>query len=261
LKAHSGHWIVNICLAVWLLCKFDLRLKYIAVRNDTLHTLNYAEKECTAAAKFPRMIVTAIRHLKEVSSLSRQIWDCSDGRRTMLSTSFLLVLLLIFACTLFLQRRPKATKPTKNAVDKNVGVAHAEAQLAARPARLRQPHKLVSTFATLVDQDGAGTWPPKADHSSWPVALRPYKEVYLEMVPFLAAATPSLDDDVNRERRHAFRSSMQKLLAERVNQALIKSILQQVEAGNLEILPRDQINGFYCAVAVCRHAYRYRLSP
>jgi len=210
------------------------------------------------AVPLPRIIVPLFQHPREFNSLSMQIVDCCDGHRTMLSTTLIFVSLLICASNLLFRRRPKVTK---NALDKNVDDAHTEEMLATRyqqPDKREQPHKLVSAFTTLLDQDGAGTWPPRANHSSWPTALRPYKEVYLEMVPYLSAATPSLDDAVNQERRSAFRSAMRRLLAERVNQVWVTRIMRQLEAGNVEILPQDQINGFYCAVAVCRHAYRYR---
>ncbi|KAI1145672.1 hypothetical protein F4825DRAFT_473688 [Nemania diffusa] len=128
-------------------------------------------------------------------------------------------------------------------------------------ARYQTPHQLVSSFITLVNEDGAGTWPPRANHSSWPLALRPYKHVYLEMVQYLSVETPSLNDNVNRERCNSFRSLMQKLLTERINNSHVKEIMQQMESGNLDILPHDQINGFYCVVAVCRHAYRWATIP
>ena len=104
--------------------------------------------------------------------------------------------------------------------------------------------------------DGAGAWPPKANHDYWPVALRPYKDIYLELNPLLPAAEPSLDDNVNSERRNTYRSLMRKLLAERINIAQVEEIMAAVDAGNWDVLPRDALNGFYCCVAVCRHAYR-----
>ena len=121
---------------------------------------------------------------------------------------------------------------------------------------LRGRHETASVLAELVDKDGAGAWPPKVDHDSWPAALRPYRDIYLEMVPLLPAAEPSLDDNVNNERRTKFRSLMRKLLAERINIAQVEDIMAAVEAGYWNVLPRDAYNGLYCCVAVCRHAYR-----
>lgn len=121
---------------------------------------------------------------------------------------------------------------------------------------LKDTHEVASVLWELVQKDGAGTWPPKANHDSWPMALRPYKDVYLEIVPLLSDAEPSLDDNVNNGRRNRYRALMRKLLTERVNISQVKEILESVEAGNWDVLPRDAYNGFYACVAVCRHAYR-----
>lgn len=121
---------------------------------------------------------------------------------------------------------------------------------------LKGRHETASILSELVDKDGAGAWPPKANHDSWPMALRPYKDIYLELVPLLPAAEPSLDDNVNNERRSNYRSLMRKLLTERVNIAQVEQLMVAMEAGNLDVLPRDALNGFYACIAVCRHAYR-----
>lgn len=117
-------------------------------------------------------------------------------------------------------------------------------------------HELASTLIELFDKDGAGAWPPKANHTSWPEAVRAYKDIYLELVSLLPAAEPSLDDEVNNVRRENYRSLMRTLLTERVDTNRVQGVLAAVEAGNWDIFPRDAYNGFYCAVAVCRHAYR-----
>ena len=121
---------------------------------------------------------------------------------------------------------------------------------------LKVRHETASILSELFDEDGAGAWPPKANHTSWPEALRPYKTIYLELVPLLPTAKPSLDDNVNNERRNKYRSLMRKLLNERINISQVEDIMASMEAGNWDILPRDQLNGFYACVAVCRHAYR-----
>lgn len=121
---------------------------------------------------------------------------------------------------------------------------------------LKGRHETASVLLELVDKDGAGAWPPRANHDSWPMALRAYKDVYLELIPLLPAAEPSLDDNVNNERRSNYRSLMRKLLTERVNIAQVEEIMAAVEAGNWDVLPRDAYNGFYACIAVCRHAYR-----
>lgn len=121
---------------------------------------------------------------------------------------------------------------------------------------LKDQHEAAATLSELIEKDGAGSWPPKASHDSWPAALRPYKDIYLELNPFLPSAEPSLDDGVNEERRNRYRSMMRKLFAERVNITEVEAIMAASEAGDWTVLPRDAYNGFYCAVAVCRHAYR-----
>ncbi len=121
---------------------------------------------------------------------------------------------------------------------------------------LKDQHETASILSELVEEDGAGAWPPKANHDSWPMALRPYKDIYLELVPLLPAAEASLDDNVNNERRSNYRSLMRKLLTERVNIPQVELLMAAAEGGNWDIFTRDAYNGFYACVAVCRHAYR-----
>ncbi|KAI1906164.1 hypothetical protein LOZ61_006806 [Ophidiomyces ophidiicola] len=126
---------------------------------------------------------------------------------------------------------------------------------------LSRHHEVASVLSTLVREDGAGTWPPRANHDSWPHALRPYKNIYLELISLLPTARPSLDDDINNERRNKYRSIMRKLLSERVNIFEVEILLASVEAGSWDLCPRDVYNGFHCCVAVCRHAYRWATIP
>ena len=121
---------------------------------------------------------------------------------------------------------------------------------------LKGRHQSASILVDLVDEDGAGAWPPKANHDSWPRTLRPYKDIYLELNSILSTAKPSLDNDVNHRRRNNYRTQMRRLLVDRVNVAQVEEILIAAEAGNRDVLPRDAYNGFYAYVAVCRHAYR-----
>lgn len=113
-----------------------------------------------------------------------------------------------------------------------------------------------SALCTLVEDDGAGKWPPKTDHDNWPLALRQYKLIYWELAPSLSAVTPSTDDAVNKERRENYRSLMRKLLSERINKSRVEAVMAAVEAGNWDLFPRDAYNGFYCCIACLRHAYR-----
>ena len=121
---------------------------------------------------------------------------------------------------------------------------------------LRDKHETAAILSELVDEDGAGAWPPRASHDSWPAALRPYKDIYLECSPLLPTAEASTDDNVNQQRRGRYRSTMQKLLQERIDIGEVEKIMKAVENGNWSACPRAAYNAFYCCVAVCRHAYR-----
>lgn len=122
---------------------------------------------------------------------------------------------------------------------------------------LARCNKTAAALATLVAQDGAGAWPPKCDHDRWPSPLRPYKKIYLELAPLLAAVEPSLDDAENMRKRQRYRSLMRALLSTRVSVADVESLLRLSEGGDETACPLDSYNGFYCCIAVLRHAYRY----
>lgn len=122
---------------------------------------------------------------------------------------------------------------------------------------LHAQHEVASTLIELFDKDGAGAWPPKAKHDNWPLALAPFKDIYLELIPLLSASEPSLDDETNEVRRERYRCLMRNQLKSRVDIARVQTILAAVETGTWDLFPRDAYNGFYCCVAVCRHAYRY----
>ncbi len=121
---------------------------------------------------------------------------------------------------------------------------------------LKSHHEIALRLHELVEKDGAGDWPPRANHDLWPAALRPYNDIYLRLAPLLPAKEPSLDNGVNHERRGGYRSLMRKLLSEQIDIVEVEKILVGAEAGNWDTLPRDAYNGFYCCIAVCRHAYR-----
>lgn len=112
-------------------------------------------------------------------------------------------------------------------------------------------------LSKLVQYDGAGTWPPRADHVNWPPALVPYRETYFEMVPLLSSAAASLDDHINNEIRKDFRAKMRTLLKQRISIKEVEDIMFMAELGGPGSLPRSAYNGFYSCVAVCRHMYRY----
>lgn len=125
-------------------------------------------------------------------------------------------------------------------------------------AALADYHETAACLAELIHKDGAGTWPPRANHahSTWPAALRPYKEIYHEMAPLLPAADVSLDDEVNEQRITLFRTRFRQLLSEQVNLQEVTRLLAAADAGRWDVFPRDVYNGFYSCIAWCRHAYR-----
>lgn len=120
-------------------------------------------------------------------------------------------------------------------------------------------HETAASLAELIHKDGAGTWPPRTNyvHSTWPAPLRPYMDIYHEMAPLLPAATPSLDDEVNRVRITYFRSRLAKLLDDLVDLDAVSELLRAADSGRWDVFPRDVYNAFYCCVAWHRHAYRY----
>lgn len=122
---------------------------------------------------------------------------------------------------------------------------------------LAQHHETAAALLQLVDTDGAGSWPPRTTHGSdWPAALQPYHEIYLELLPLLSSADPSLDDAVSNEKRSRYRELMRKLFVARVNLAEVEGILAQAAAGNWGVCSRRAYNGFYSCIGVSRHAYR-----
>lgn len=123
---------------------------------------------------------------------------------------------------------------------------------------LQTQHELPALMTRLIDEDGAGAWPPNANHhrEEWPPALRPYQDIYFELLPLLSTGEVSLDDAVNRERRGRYRGSMGRLLAEQVSVPDVEEIMGAAERGDWGRVSREAYNGFYCCVAVCRHAFR-----
>ncbi|KAF7589838.1 hypothetical protein BBP40_003596 [Aspergillus hancockii] len=93
-------------------------------------------------------------------------------------------------------------------------------------------------------------WPHKCNYDSWPEPLRPYEEIYLELVSSLPSAQPSLDDDVNQGKRRRCRSRMRKLLSERIDIIDVEKLMIAAEAKSWDVYPRDVYNAFYCCTAL-----------
>ncbi len=117
-------------------------------------------------------------------------------------------------------------------------------------------HHISRAFAALIDEDGAGQWPPKTDHSTCPLALRPYKGIFLELNHLLTIDPHCCDSSLVEQRRHSFRLSLRKALVQRINITKVDRVLMQPEAGSWEAFSRDSYNGFHCCIAALRHAYR-----
>lgn len=91
---------------------------------------------------------------------------------------------------------------------------------------LAEHHEVAETLNELIQKDGAGSWPPNTKHThiTWPLPLRPYKEIYFELAPLLPQAEPSLDDKVNIARIAEFRQRFRMLLRERVDLVEVKKV-------------------------------------
>jgi hypothetical protein len=122
---------------------------------------------------------------------------------------------------------------------------------------ISKDHETAGLLHELIETDGAGSWPPRASHGDmWPLALRPYHDIYLQLAPSLSVQQVSLDDNVNSERCFQYRENMRKLLRDNVNLSEVETILAAVEAGNQLAFPSDAYNGFFACIALSRHAYR-----
>ncbi|KAI9150556.1 hypothetical protein HJFPF1_10329 [Paramyrothecium foliicola] len=129
--------------------------------------------------------------------------------------------------------------------------------------KLAKEDETAEIMNSLIIHDGAGSWPPRADHSykDWPAPLQPYATIYIDLAEKLAIANASLVDDTNVTRISQFRSLFREQLSEKVNMSEVKHLLEAVQMGDLNIIPGDVYNAFYCCVALCRHAYRWGTIP
>lgn len=122
---------------------------------------------------------------------------------------------------------------------------------------VKTQHPSARALATLIQEDGGGSWPPKTNHvvSTWPLALRPYRQIWDDLAPLIPSPNDSrlLDDDANRKRIYYFRCRMREHLALRINVEQVKEALTDGFPG------QDTINAFYCCIAMLRHGYRYVL--
>lgn len=125
-----------------------------------------------------------------------------------------------------------------------------------------EEHETAKYLRYMVQNDGAGTWPPRASHgSTWPAAFQPYHDIYLELEKFLACEEVSLDEQENLRKVQVFRAHMQKLLQERVDLTAVKSILFALETKQNHGIQLEDLNGFFACISMSRHAFRYGYSP
>ncbi|CEJ88242.1 hypothetical protein VHEMI04656 [[Torrubiella] hemipterigena] len=120
-------------------------------------------------------------------------------------------------------------------------------------------HEFAKAYIRLVNEDGAGSWPPAANFDFWPPAIQPYQDIYTQYTSSLTVSEASLYDDVNEGNRHKFRTDMQKLLQEHIN---LDSVRQALELDSSKpSVSRDQINAFHGTLAYLRHVYRWASNP
>ncbi|KAI1179286.1 hypothetical protein F4777DRAFT_586257 [Nemania sp. FL0916] len=126
---------------------------------------------------------------------------------------------------------------------------------------LAAQYQVAASLVNMIDRDGAGDWPPRANHEAWPPAIMPYKSLYMDLLPMLYTDTPALDDDVNIERRARYRAAVRSFIKERIDLDAVIGILEEVETDRWSTISRDSLNGFWCCMALCRHAYRWATLP
>lgn len=178
-----------------------------------------------------------------------------------------LSVLAVFLFTMLRLRRDVTYKQHDTEKNNSHATAHSvpstnRQSLAAIEALVDQ-HETASVFVELFRKDGAGSWPPRANHltAHWPVALRPYRDVLQEMGRLLPRSTPSLDDEANLATISAFRARYRDLLSQRIDLDQVEHLLAAADAGRWDVVPRDVYNAFYCCIAASRHAYRWATIP
>lgn len=137
-------------------------------------------------------------------------------------------------------------------------LSHGEAEAAVK--NKTHEHPTSNALQHMVNHDGAGQWPPRAEHKGWPAPLQHYHDIYQELSPMLSTFQPSMDDETNRDRMRMFRTATKRLLQERVCINTVKIILDATAQGEWTGISRAQFNGFYGCIAMLRHAYRQAIN-
>ncbi|KAF5380313.1 hypothetical protein D9757_007945 [Collybiopsis confluens] len=124
----------------------------------------------------------------------------------------------------------------------------------------QHPHPIAARLAELISNSG-NAWPPKASHAeSWPLALRPFNDVYQRIAPLLPVHESSLDDAENRILINRTRTMMEAFLEEQISIPDVSETLEECMNGE-EIMPMGAWLGFYSCLASLRHAYRWAVLP
>ncbi|PQE26176.1 Indoleamine 23-dioxygenase protein [Rutstroemia sp. NJR-2017a BBW] len=127
---------------------------------------------------------------------------------------------------------------------------------------IRALHPAEASLKNLIDVDGAGSWPPRTTYGqAWPEVLRPYHDIYLELVPSLSTEELSSDDKVNFQRCLDYRVRYRQLLAERIDMKQVAAVLSASENGAKDLLPGEAWNGLFACIALSRHAFRWGTIP
>ena len=122
---------------------------------------------------------------------------------------------------------------------------------------IRALHPAEASLKNLIDVDGAGSWPPRTTYGqAWPEVLRPYHDIYLELVPSLSTEELSQDDEVNYQRCLDYRLRYRQLLSESIDTKQAAALLSASENGAKDLLPGEAWNGFFACIALSRHAFR-----
>lgn len=142
-------------------------------------------------------------------------------------------------------------------VESLTAILHPSTNYISQIKAVQENHEAAEALKDMINIDGAGAWPPKASHrDSWPSALRPYHDIFLELASLLPVDQVSLDDGINQNRRVEYRTRLQKLLQQRVDLAAVESVLSIAEDTDPSLIRGDAYNGLFACIGNLRHAFR-----
>ncbi|KAF4551402.1 Hypothetical protein D9617_13g099000 [Elsinoe fawcettii] len=121
--------------------------------------------------------------------------------------------------------------------------------------------KVGAEITRLINEDGAGQWPPAAESDHWPGPLQAYRFIYTSTAPLLATGETGLSEHDVVVRRKEYRAIVSKLLNEQVDVDKIHTSLEIWRQGPLDMHQRKSLNGFFACISMLRHAYRWASIP